>query len=102
MEANNIKRIVWNKLAVKQFIDALDYIKEYSPQNAEKIKVSLLQQIEKLPAQPQIFSPDKFKINNDGNYRAFEKYRLRISYYVAKDQIRILRVRHTKRKPLSF
>jgi plasmid stabilization system protein ParE len=102
MAANKIKRIVWNKLAVKQFADAIAYIRSDSPQNAEKVKEDLLKEIEKLIAAHAIFSPDKYKLNNDGNYRAFEKFKFRVSYYVAKEEIRILRIRHTRRRPLSF
>jgi plasmid stabilization system protein ParE len=97
-----MSRIIWNKLAVKQFADAITYIRANSPQNAEKIKVDLLEQIEKLTEHPEIFALDKYKLNNDGHYRAFEKFKFRISYYVAPNEIRILRIRHTKRKPLSF
>jgi plasmid stabilization system protein ParE len=46
--------------------------------------------------------PDKFKLNNTGNYRAYEIYSYRIAYRILKDKVRILRVRHTSREPLKY
>lgn len=98
----NEKEIVWGVTAAKQFKEAIDYIGESSVQNAQNVKTILLKQIQRLLVYPEIYSLDKYKQNNDGNYRAFEKYHLRISYYITEKQIRILRVRHTKRKPLKY
>ncbi|MBA4197858.1 MAG: type II toxin-antitoxin system RelE/ParE family toxin [Chitinophaga sp.] len=99
---SNTKIIVWNKVALLQFQKAISFIKEKSPQNAEKVKNVLIALIERLSIHPENFPPDKYKQNNDGNYRAFEKYHFRISYYVTAHEIRILRIRHTKRKPLNY
>ncbi|MBK8607580.1 MAG: type II toxin-antitoxin system RelE/ParE family toxin [Chitinophagaceae bacterium] len=49
-----------------------------------------------------MFAPDKFKENNDGSYRAFEKHHYRISYRFDNRVIRILRVRHTSREPILY
>lgn len=57
---------------------------------------------DKLPDQPEMFPPDKFKKNNDGSWRAFEKLRYRISYRVTAKEIRIVRMRHTSRSPLQY
>ncbi|MBS1566856.1 MAG: type II toxin-antitoxin system RelE/ParE family toxin, partial [Bacteroidetes bacterium] len=46
--------------------------------------------------------PDKYKTNNDGSYRAFEKHRYRIVYRFGNNIIRVLRVRHTSREPLNY
>lgn len=46
--------------------------------------------------------PDKFKKNNPGNYRAFEKYSYRIAYKHTATEIRILRVRHVKQEPKEY
>lgn len=57
---------------------------------------------DKLPDQPEVFPPDKFKKNNDGSWRAFEKFRYRISYRITLKEIRIVRLRHTSRSPLAY
>ena len=45
---------------------------------------------------------DKYRKNNDGSIRAFEKYSYRVAYQITKTEIRILRIRHTGREPLSY
>ncbi|WP_145710037.1 type II toxin-antitoxin system RelE/ParE family toxin [Chitinophaga japonensis] len=66
------------------------------------MRVEILEKIEPLMDHPEIYPPDKYKLNNDGNYRAFECQRLRVAYYVSDAAIRILRVRHTGREPLTY
>ncbi|MBS1529956.1 MAG: type II toxin-antitoxin system RelE/ParE family toxin [Bacteroidetes bacterium] len=51
---------------------------------------------------PEIHNPDKYKINNNGNYRAFELYSFRIGYLVKEDEIIIARIRNTKQEPLDY
>ncbi|RYE21491.1 MAG: hypothetical protein EOP42_25800 [Sphingobacteriaceae bacterium] len=41
------------------------------------------------------------KQNNDGSFYAFEIDSYRISYRKLPDEIRILRIKHTSRKPFS-
>lgn len=93
------RTISWSKNALKQFEAAIDYISHDSLQNAEKVRLSIIKNVEKIPSHPELFPPDKFKLNNNGHFRAFELYRLRISYYYDAESIRILRVRHTSREP---
>ena len=58
--------------------------------------------VSKAVPNPEFYGPDKYKINNDGTYRAFEKHRYRISYKITKMTIVVLRVRHTKLEPKPF
>jgi len=51
---------------------------------------------------PECYGPDKYKLNNDDTYRAFEKHRYRIAYRVLDTEIRILRVRHTSMEPQGY
>ncbi len=71
-------------------------------QNAEKVKLAIIHAVKKITTNPAIHSPDKFKIDNDGNCRAFELYHYRVSYFVGKTEIRILRVKHTSMQPLVY
>lgn len=84
---------------MSQFNKAVDYIADNSVQNAEKVRVEILAEINTLPANPEIHSPDKFKVNNKGDFRAFELHRYRIAYHISLTEIRILRVRHTSMEP---
>lgn len=94
--------IKWNKAAVNQLIKAVEYIEEDSVQNAEKVKNDLLTAISKLATHPEKYPPDKYNINNDGSYRAFELHSYRVSYRYRKNEIHIVRLRHTKRNPKTY
>ncbi len=96
------KRITWSKQAIRQFSKAINYIANDSIQNAEKVRVDILDKINSLPSNPEIHSPDKFKLNNNGDFRAFELHRYRIAYHTSRTEIRILRVRHTSMEPKPY
>ena len=89
-------------VAIKQFDQSIGYIALDSLQNAEKVRAAILENIQKLLTCPEIYSPDKFKENNDGNFRAFELYHYRVTYYVSENEIRILRIRHTRQEPKPY
>jgi len=94
--------IIWTRKADAQFEKAIDYIQQDSPAGAQKLYSIIVDLIEKTAQSPQRFPIDKYKKNNDGSWRAFEKYRLRISYRITKTAIHIVRVRHTSQSPLHY
>lgn len=94
--------IVWENEAKRELRKAYGYILQHSFQNAVKVRQAIIDAVLSLPANPERYSPDKFKIDNDGSWRAFELYRYRISYRVKKNEIRIVRLRHTSRSPQSY
>ena len=71
------RKITWDRQALHYFRDAIGYIRQYSPQNADKVKKEVLEKIKELSMRPEIHNPDKYKTNNNGNYRAFELHRFR-------------------------
>jgi plasmid stabilization system protein ParE len=95
-------QIVWSNKASISLKKAHDYIKEESPANAKKVIDGIFKLAENLTANPERHPPDKFKKNNPGNYRAFEKYSFRIAYKHTKQKILILRVRHVKQEPKEY
>ncbi len=96
------RKITWSKTASKQLEAAIKYIAKNSVQNAEKVKKEIFEKVEKLMLQPEIYSPDKYKAHNDGSYRAFELHKYRVAYRVWKNEILILRVRHTSTEPKKY
>jgi hypothetical protein len=73
-----------------------------SLQNAEIVRDEIIDVTINLPKHPEKYPLDKFKLNNDGTWRAFELHHYRVSYNITPTQIRIVRMRHTSKSPLSF
>jgi plasmid stabilization system protein ParE len=96
------RSIKWNRRALKQLDELIAYIEEDSPFNAEKVRNDILQKINALLEHPESNKPDKYKINNDSTFRAFEIHRHRISYRYKGIDVRIIRIRHTKMNPLKY
>lgn len=94
-------RIEWHKEASLNFDELLEYLYYESEQAASLVGNAILDEIEKLAAHPTSQPLDRFKKNNDGNFRACIVYSYRISYYVDSNIIYILRIRHTSREPLE-
>jgi len=94
--------IKWNKLAVEQLMEAILYLEKNDFSDlAKTIETEILTKIKSLPQHPQIYQPDRMKKSNDGTFYAFEIDNYRISYRVIKDEIRILRIRHSSRRPYT-
>jgi plasmid stabilization system protein ParE len=96
------RRIEWDWQALRQFNKAILFIAEDSVQNADNVRIDIIEKIEALLPNPERYPLDKYKHDNNGNYRAFELHRLRIAYFVGIDVIRVLRVRHTSREPQGY
>lgn len=95
-------KVVWSDEAKAQLKAAYKFIRQSSPQNAENVRADIVTIIRNLPSNPEHYPPDKYKLDNDGSYRAFEKHKYRVAYRVLEKEIRILRVRHTKMEPLEY
>ena len=80
----------------------ISFIKASSYQNAVIIRAEILKSFKDLLKSPERYPLDKFKLNNDGSFRAYELYHLRITYHISENQIEILRIRHIKRSPLEY
>ena len=94
--------IIWDVEARNSFKKQIDHIKKDSLQAAEKVRNEIFDIFDDLPANPLMFPADKFKTDNDGNFRAFEKHSIRIAYLVSESHIRILRVRHVRQEPQQY
>lgn len=96
------REIIWRNTAKLYLQKAVDYIRQDSPQNADLVANAIIAAIEKAARFPEHFPPDKYRFNNTGSFRAFEIYSFRISFYYNDQTLRIVRVRHTKQKPLNY
>ena len=94
--------VVWSNSAKAELRKAFDYIALDSLQNAQMVRDELIDLTIDLAEDPEKYPLDKFKKDNDGTWRAFEKYHYRISYRMLKNQVRIVRMRHASRSPLAY
>lgn len=95
-------KVVIDNEAKKSLRDAYEYIKKDSLQNAERVRDEILTSIKALIKAPEKHPLDKYRIKNDGSYRAYEVYKYRIAYHISTSEIRIIRIRHTKMNPLEY
>ena len=96
------KEVIWSKLSLTHLEQIHTYVLEDSKslEIADKLINDLFDSSEILKNHPELYPIDKLRKNNNGTYRAYEIYTYRISYRIFKNNIRILRVRHTSREPL--
>ena len=94
--------LVWTNRALKHLKKAHEHISKDSPKNALKVITEIAEAVEKALDNPEIYPADKYKIDNDGSYRAFEKHRYRIAFRFFQKTIRVLRVRHTGQEPKGY
>ena len=102
MVKKSLPAVLWDKSAYISLQRIYEYIKQESPLSAEKVREEILTTILRLPENPEKYSPDRFKKNNRGNYRAFEKHSLRVAYKITNKEIKILRIRHVKQEPMNY
>lgn len=99
---NELYSIVWTKRSMLHLKQIHDYISEKSTQNAAKVIEDIFNEMNKAVANPEIYNADKFKTNNDGSYRSFEKHHYRVTYRFHQNVIRVLRIRHTSMEPKLY
>ena len=99
---NKKQRVVWSTEAKQQLKAAYHFIGKDSVQNAEKVRNDIIAITRDLEKYPGKYSPDKYKLLNDGSYRAFEKHKYRVAFRLMENEIRILRIRHTGMEPRLY
>lgn len=96
--------IIWDRIALDDFKDILNFLAEQSSQASKIVKKGILLRLNDIEMNPFIFEIDKLKDHPNKEYRAFVIYNLRITYQIKpeKKEIRILRIRHSSREPLGY
>jgi plasmid stabilization system protein ParE len=93
------RKVIWTKTAVREFDAAIEYIREHSPQNADKVKEQILSKVNQLSDDNVVHRKDPYKVDNDGSFLYFELLKYRIMYHVQPGKVYIIRIRHTSREP---
>ena len=96
------RKVIWDTKAYLQLEKEYKYIKKSSVVAANQVRKSIRETTKGLAIHSEIFSLDRFKKNNDGSFRAFEKHSYRVTYKVRETEVLIVRVRHTSREPLEY
>ena len=98
------KVVIWSEPSLQHLALIHEYIFEESGSltTADKVIDNIIKSTQILSDQPKMNPPDRFKLNNNGDYRAYVIYSYRISYRILINKIRILRVLHTSREPLTY
>ena len=94
--------VVWNLSASQALKRYCDHVQKDSFKNAQQIQEGISETVDQLPVNPERYPLDKFKRSNPGNYRALEKFSLRIAYWRNEKEVRILQCRHVKRQPKFY
>lgn len=94
--------VVWTKTSQQQLQRIFKFISKDFEQNAFVVIEELVLSIDITQHNPEFYRPDKYKKQNDGTYRAYEKHHYRISYRFDNGVVRVLRVRHTSRKTRNY
>ena len=94
--------ITWDKNALISLESIYKYIAKDSLIEARKVRNDIFKIVSSLINHPERFSLDKYKLNNQGDFRAFEKHKIRVTYFLSESNIRIVRVRHTKMNPQKY
>jgi plasmid stabilization system protein ParE len=96
------RKVVWDELARAALRAVYNHIKEDSPKQAEKVKQEIIAVAKRLAAHPEMHPQDKYRKDKDVRFRSFEKHNYRVSYFIADDAIRVLRLRHVKQEPKEY
>lgn len=96
--------IIWDRIALDDFKDILDFLSKQSSQAPKIVREGVLSRLNEIKTNPLIFELDKLKDGPNKEFRAFVIYNFRITYQikVAINEIRILRIRHTSREPFGY
>jgi plasmid stabilization system protein ParE len=95
--------LVWDKIALDHLREIYDSLKMGNNlEFAKEVKNAILKTTKELVDNPFIYEQDRFKFDNDGSFRAFEKFKYRVVYKITTTQIRIIRVRHSSREPIEY
>ncbi len=97
-------KIIWDRNALDNFKEILDYLGKQSVQAPKIVKTGIVARIEAIKINPLITELDKLKDSPNKDFRAFVIYSYRVTYQIKIEtkEIRILRIRHTSREPLGY
>lgn len=98
------KKIIWSPTSLRQLeeihIDIFDVSKSLSMAN--RVINDIMSSADILSSQPEIYTLDENKLNNDNSYRSYEIRTYNVAYRILTDTIRIIRVRYSGKEPRQY
>ena len=98
------KKIIWSPTSLRKLEEVHQDILEASKSLniADRVIDDILDSADILSTQPEIYTLDQNKLNNDGTYRSYEIRTYNVAYRVLTDVIRIIRVRYSGKEPRTY
>ena len=69
---------------------------------ADRVIDDIMSSADILSFQPEIYTLDENKLNNDNSYHSYEVRTYNVAYRILTDTIRILRVRYSGKEPKQY
>jgi len=97
-------QVDWDRNALDDLKEILEYLSAQSSQASKIVKSAILSRIDVVKTNPFICEKDELRLPINEEFRAFVVFSYRITYHVhvKLKQVRILRIRHTSREPLLY
>lgn len=98
------KEIIWSPTSLKHLEEIHEAILEASKslESSDRVVNDILDSAEILSTQPEIYTLDENKRNNDGSYRSYEIRNCNVAYRVLDDTVRIIRVRFARNETRKY
>ncbi len=98
------KKIIWSPTSLKQLEEVHTDIFEVSKSLniANRVIDDIMSSADILSSQPEIYTLDENKLNNDNSYRSYEIRTYNVAYRILTDTVRIIRVRYSGNEPRQY
>ena len=98
------KKIVWSPTSLGQLEEIHKDIFEVSKSLniADRVIEDIMNSADILSSQPEIYTLDENKLNNDNSYHSYEVRTYNVAYRILSDTIRILRVHYSGKEPKQY
>lgn len=98
------KKIIWSPTSLRQLEEVHEDVFDVSKSlnTADRVVNDIMDSADVLNAQPEIYTLDENKLNNDGTYRSYEIRTYNVAYRVLPSAIRIIRVRYSGKEPKGY
>lgn len=93
------KKVEWTRRASASLDKYCDHIAQESPSSAKKVRREIVLTAKTLSKNPTLYQLDEYYPDNQGNIRRFFRWDYRVVYQVRKEQVVILDIYHTSRRP---